>query len=194
MSNNISAYILAGGKSRRMGEDKGLLLLHGKPLVSYIIGEIKKVTADITIITSNRDYDVFNLNIAEDIYRGKGPAAGIDRALHDAQNDLVFITGCDMPFVNALSVLALIEKSAAGEITLAKSENHIEPMFAIYKRQCKAKWRELLHGNTLKLSDYFSHFDANFVSADEFLEGNPHLFFNINTPQDLLNAAIWIKE
>lgn len=194
MSHNISAYILAGGKSKRMGEDKGLTLLHGKPLVSYIIKEIEKVTDDITLITSNRDYEKFNLRIIQDDYREMGPAAGIDKALHDAEHDSVFITSCDMPFVKAVSVLALIERRTTGQITLIRNENYIEPMFAIYQRECKSKWRELLLANTLKLSDYFSHFDTNFVNADEFLDLNPHLFFNVNTPQDLLNAAIWIKE
>lgn len=194
MTNPISAYILAGGQSKRMGEDKGMISLHDKPIVSYIIEEIKKITDDITIITANEKYRQFNLKTVEDIYQDRGPAGGIDTALQDAKNDLVFITSCDMPFVNEKSVSILMEQCTGREITLVKNENYIEPMFAVYAKKCKDNWRELLLNGTLKLSDYFSHFDTNFVNADEFLNSNPYLFLNINTPQDLLKAAIWMKK
>ena len=108
MRKKIVAYILAGGKSSRMGDDKGLLLLHEKPVIQYMIDEIKKVTDDISIVTSNEKYKQFNLKIIEDTFKDKGPAAGIDAALLDAKEETIFITSCDMPFVDEKSILKLL--------------------------------------------------------------------------------------
>lgn len=194
MNDSISAYILAGGKSSRMGEDKGLLLLMERPLISYIIEEIKKITEDITIITSNNKYQKFHCRTIEDHFLERGPAAGVDTALQDAKHPTIFITGCDMPLLDAESISLLVKKSRFSEITMVKNKDFIEPMFTIYQKACKNKWRELLLNHTLKLSNFFSHFDTNFVDADAFLISNPHLFFNVNTPIDLSNASKWMKK
>ncbi|MBK7589705.1 MAG: NTP transferase domain-containing protein [Bacteroidetes bacterium] len=86
----LSVYLLAGGESSRMGLDKGLIELHGKPIIGYIIDAVKQLTNDITIITSNDNYKQFKLPIIEDVYKNMGPASGIDTALHDAKKRMGF--------------------------------------------------------------------------------------------------------
>ncbi|MBK6329677.1 MAG: molybdenum cofactor guanylyltransferase [Bacteroidetes bacterium] len=190
----LSVYLLAGGESSRMGLDKGLIELHGKPIIGYIIDAVKQLTNDITIITSNDNYKQFKLPIIEDVYKNMGPASGIDTALHDAKNEWVFITSCDMPFVDAMSIKHLVTLCQHHEITLAKNKHQIEPMFACYKKSCKDKWRSMLLQNNYKLSDFINQFDTNFVHADEFLGVNPRLFLNINTPLDLQKANTWMNK
>ncbi len=192
MRTPFSTSILAGGKSSRLGMDKGLVSLNGKPIIGHIIEEIRKLTDDISIISSNKEYDQFNCKRYEDLYTEKGPAAGISAALLSAKHELVFITSCDMPFVKAASILSLIEQSENAEITLFKHNEFIEPMLAIYRKACFEKWDALLQQGNQKLSDFFNQFDTNFVDAQEVLKENPLLFFNINTPQELTQAAQWM--
>lgn len=193
MSQNISAFILAGGKSSRMGEDKGLISLDGKPVISYVIDELRKLTDDISILTSHENYRQFGHPLINDFYKDKGPAAGIDAALHHAKHDVIFITGCDMPFINEAAINKLTGYSLQHEICVVSDGSFIEPLFAVYKRHCKQKWRTLLLQGTLKLSDYFFHFDTNFAPAETFLLSDPHLFLNLNTPADLEIAEKWIN-
>ncbi|MBK8144382.1 MAG: molybdenum cofactor guanylyltransferase [Bacteroidetes bacterium] len=120
-----------------------MVLLHGKPIIGYIVDEILKLSKDITIISANKQYDVFNCRRCEDLHKDIGPAAGISAALQCAANDLVFITSCDMPFIKAASILYLYEKSADFDITLYTHDQFIEPMFAIF-RSCFAKWDAFL--------------------------------------------------
>ncbi len=192
MSSQFSASILAGGKSSRLGLDKGLVLLHEKPIIGYIVEEIQKLSNDITIISSNKQYEIFNCRRCEDFYKDAGPAAGISAALYYAANDLVFITSCDMPFIKADSIQSLYEKSMHSDITLYTNEHFIEPMFAVFRKSCFAKWDAFLQKGNKKLLDFFGQFDTNFVDAQEVLKSNPLLFYNINTPHELNQATQWM--
>lgn len=193
MTTQFSASILAGGKSSRLGRDKGLVLLHGKPIIGYIVDEILKLSKDITIISANKQYDVFNCRRCEDLHKDFGPAAGISAALQCAANDLVFITSCDMPFIKSASILYLYEKSTGFDITLYTHDQFIEPMFAIFRKSCFAKWDAFLQKGNHKLLDFFDQFDTNFVDAQEVLQNNPLLFYNINTLHELNQATQWMN-
>ncbi|MBK7964140.1 MAG: NTP transferase domain-containing protein [Bacteroidetes bacterium] len=72
-----NGYILAGGKSSRMGTDKGLLMLKNKKIVEYVIDNFKPCVDQIFIVTSNDLYKQFDLPLVPDLLMGKGPAVGI---------------------------------------------------------------------------------------------------------------------
>ncbi len=194
MSEAFAVYLLAGGQSKRMGEDKGLLLLNEKPVISHTIDALRKLTDQIHIISTDRRYHQFGLPVLPDHYGGIGPAAGIDAALQHTVLSQVFICSCDMPFISSDAVQALADKAQYHEVSVCKNGKFVEPLFAVYKKQCKIKWRELLISGTTKLTDYFNHFDTNFVDSTEMLRKNPHLFFNVNSPTDLLLAKQWLKK
>ncbi|MBK7734947.1 MAG: NTP transferase domain-containing protein [Chitinophagaceae bacterium] len=71
---NIHAYLLAGGKSSRMGTDKGLLHFQNKYLVEWVINELQFVFEKITIVANNAVYQKFNLEVIEDEIKNIGPA------------------------------------------------------------------------------------------------------------------------
>ncbi len=193
MTAQFSASILAGGESSRLGRDKGLVLLRERPIIGYIVDEIRKVSNDITIISSNKQYDAFHCRRCEDFYKDIGPAAGIAAALQFAIHELIFVTSCDMPFVKAASILNLYEKSTDFDITLYTHDQFIEPMFAIFRKSCFAKWDAFLQKGNHKLLDFFDQFDTNFVDAQEVLQNNPLLFYNINTLHELNQATQWMN-
>ena len=72
-----TGIILAGGKSSRMGQDKGLLMLNGRTFMSHIIEALEPVVSDIIIVSNNSDYDIYKLKRVADILKDSGPLAGL---------------------------------------------------------------------------------------------------------------------
>ena len=100
MKDKITAFILAGGKSQRMGTDKGLLPLAGKPFVSHICEAVKSIVGEnIVIVSSNADYDFLGYKRIEDLVSDKGPVGGIYTALQYSRAKLNFILSVDAPLV-----------------------------------------------------------------------------------------------
>ena len=95
---DISAAILAGGTSRRMGTDKALLLHDGKPLIRWVCEAVAKVFGNVFLVTSDpARLPVPSTPAVPDRITGQGPLGGIDAALRHAPTEFTFITGCDMP-------------------------------------------------------------------------------------------------
>ena len=110
MKDKITAFILAGGKSQRMGTDKGLLPLAGKPFVSHICEAVKSIVGEnIVIVSSNADYDFLGYKRIEDLVSDKGPVGGIYTALQYSRAKLNFILSVDAPLVSAELLLWILE-------------------------------------------------------------------------------------
>lgn len=73
----VGAIILAGGKSSRMGVDKGLMLLNEKPMVQHVIDAVKLVADEIIIVANNKEYKQFGYTVISDEIENAGPLAGI---------------------------------------------------------------------------------------------------------------------
>ena len=90
----ITGIILAGGKSSRMGTDKGLLLLNGKPMVKYVIDVLSKVTSKIIIIANNDEYKQFGYKVYSDLIKDKGPVGGIYTAMNYTNSNTNICISC----------------------------------------------------------------------------------------------------
>jgi len=191
---SLSIYILAGGNSSRMGQDKGLLLLDQCSIMETILDECKLITPSIFILTANEKYAAFNYPLVPDNIQHIGPAGGIDAMLQHTQTENNLIISCDMPFVTHAAMLELISLQEDHDITIPMFHDYPEAMFGLYKKQCKNKWRELIENGTHKMSSIISHFTYKFVDG-EFLEKKyPKLFTNINTPEELKQAQQWRQQ
>jgi molybdopterin-guanine dinucleotide biosynthesis protein A len=189
---NLSAYILAGGKSSRMGTEKGLQVLNEKPIIEYIIDVCKKHTSQIHIVTKNMDYNQFQLPLIQDEIEDVGPGGGIDAVLQHSTSEKNLIVSCDMPFIDSVAIQYLLDASKSFDITIPSHEGFIEPLLGIYNKGCAQQWRTLLLQETYKLSDLISHFAVNFVESKKMLLYNPHLFANLNSPEEIKIASTWI--
>ena len=88
----ITGIILAGGKSSRMGEDKGFLKLNGKTFMSSIIAALNPIVGEIIIVSNNSEYDVFNLKRVADSMEDSGPLAGLySGLLHSELKTILFL-------------------------------------------------------------------------------------------------------
>lgn len=186
--NNVNAFILAGGKSSRMGIDKGLIKFNGKSIIEYILEQLKPVVQKIVIVSNNPDYELFGVTVISDLVKDIGPAGGIYTALSHTDSESNFIVSCDMPFINSTAIQYVIQNSAQTLITVPVYHQQMEPLFAAYSRQCLAKWKELVEKGFVRLQDIISQFEWLKLNVDDVDGFDEFIFTNLNTKTDLENA------
>jgi molybdopterin-guanine dinucleotide biosynthesis protein A len=98
-SHRNSAFILAGGKSVRMGTDKGLVDFKGKPMIKHLIEIVQPLFSDVIIISNNEAYQKFGLPVLKDRIKDLGPIGGLLTGLKYTNTDWNFFIACDLPFV-----------------------------------------------------------------------------------------------
>ena len=189
--NAITGVILAGGKSSRMGFDKGLALLNGKPMIQHMITVIEKLGIELIIISNNPAYKAFGYPVYEDVIPEKGPAGGIFTALECSTTDLNLILSCDAPYINSDVLNALISKSRNKDITIAEHEGVEYPLIGVYSKSVKNVFRKNVEQNKLKLRSICSELEANIVSFPLGSHGvDDNTFNNINTQEQLNSIAL----
>ncbi len=189
---DVSGIILAGGQSSRMGQDKGLLVLHGKPLVQHIIDALKPITSNIIIIANSDDYKKFGYPVYNDIIKEKGPVGGIYTALSNSSSLNNIILSCDTPFISTDFLRFLVSKSKKSLVTVPSFNNKIHPLIGVYKKTAICVFKKALEDGdpynfNLKLMRVNEHLNCHIVNVDE-KQFNEQLFFNINTPNDFKQA------
>jgi len=185
----INGYILAGGKSSRMGTDKGLLLFEGKAMIQYVIEQMQAVFSKLVLVSNNPEYEKFGLEVIPDLIKDSGPAGGIYTALKHSKAKLNFMVSCDMPFITKEAIAFIIENTNESQIVLLENQGKIEPLFGIYSKDCENIWLELIQQNTIKLQKMVSHFNLKTIPVENNEIFKKSFFNNINTKEDFDNAS-----
>ncbi len=184
----LTGLILAGGRAERMGgRDKGLLLLHGQPLVSYAIHQLRPQVGEL-LISANRhlaEYQTFGWPVVSDsIGEFYGPLAGMLAALEVAAKPYILSVPCDSPLLPAdyarRMYTALLDTSA--EISVAWDGRRLQPVFALLKMELRDSLRDYLAAGERKIDRWFAQ--HRLAQAD--FADTPAMFRNINTPQELV--------
>ena len=184
----INAYILAGGKSSRMGTDKGLLLFEGKAMIQYVIEQMQPIFEKLVIVSNNPEYEKFGLEVIPDLIKDIGPAGGIYTALKHSDTQLNFMVSCDMPFITKEAITFIIENTNESQIILLENQGKLEPLFGIYSKDCEQIWLELIQQNTIKLQKMVSYFKLKIIPVENNEIFKESFFKNINTKEDFDNA------
>ncbi|MFD1162001.1 MULTISPECIES: molybdenum cofactor guanylyltransferase [Hwangdonia] len=149
---DITGIILAGGKSSRMGTDKGFLRLNNKPFVQYSIEALKPLVSEIIIVSDDLNYDVFGLKRVNDITKNAGPMAGICSGLEASSTDYNLILSCDIPLINSEILKKLIDAvDANSEIIQIENQGKTMPLIALYKRHIKDTFNGFLQKGERRL-------------------------------------------
>ena len=135
MYNNITGFILAGGKSTRMGENKSLLKIGEHTIIERVVNLMKGLFKEVIIITNQKDVYFFpGLPMFEDVYKDIGPLAGIHSALSHATTEKNFIISCDIPLMTSDVIKYLIEYPTKKPITIARADNFIQQLIGLYSK------------------------------------------------------------
>jgi molybdopterin-guanine dinucleotide biosynthesis protein A len=156
--NNITGIILAGGKSTRMGTDKGFLKLNKNPFVQYSIEALKPLVSNIIIVSNNPDYDVFGVERIEDIIENSGPVAGIYSGLEASLTEYNLILSCDIPLITSEILQKLIDSADdAFDIIQLESNGKSMPLIALYNKQVAKTFYNVLQLNERRLRIAVNH-------------------------------------
>jgi molybdopterin-guanine dinucleotide biosynthesis protein A len=120
----VSALILAGGGSRRMGRDKAFIELGGVPLVKRVIDSVAPICTEIILVTNNAAaYTQFGHPIVPDAYPGKGSLGGIFSGLLAAHEQYALAVACDMPFLNPSLLGYLFSLAPSFDVVIPRAED-----------------------------------------------------------------------
>ena len=181
---NLTAIILSGGKSSRMGEDKGLMTLDGKSMIQHVIDAIEPLVNEIIIISNSKEYKRLGYPVYEDIIKEKGPLAGIYTGLCYSKNNTNIILSCDVPYINKQIISFLLDHSEGFDITIPEKNGKTHQLMGIFSGSCLTELKKLIDNDCLKLKTAFETLNLNVIDANQF---DDKLFTNINTKSDIDN-------
>lgn len=193
----VTAFVLAGGKSSRMGCDKALLEFAGRPLLRHAIELASSVAPDVRIVGDPSKYAAFGPAIS-DIYSGRGPLGGIHAALADSTKGLNLVLATDLPFVQPGFLRYLIAKAQATDafVTVPQIGRYFEPLCAVYRKQFAETVEAALSKGKNKVDALFAQSPTRIVSEKEIVGAgfSSAMFRNLNTPDDMRKAEQELPE
>lgn len=184
---SITGIILAGGKSSRMGEDKAFTLFSGRPLIEVLIDKLSRIFNNLMIITNKPDlYKKYGIEIHTDLLKDHGSLGGIYTGLFYSKTNYNFICACDMPFLNENLIKFMLKKTESYDVLIPQYNARLEPLSAIYSKNCIAPIKEQLSKNNLKVTDFFSSCKVKTITENEIVafDAIGKCFVNINTRED----------
>jgi molybdopterin-guanine dinucleotide biosynthesis protein A len=197
----VAAFILAGGASSRMGGHKALLEFAGVPLIVKMVHLLKPLVHEVALVGPPERYAGLGFHAIRDqssYYRegqSQGPLVGIASALSMTQSEWNLILACDLPYLSAGWIDWLLSRTARSnaQVVLPKTPRGIEPLAAVYRRECAQSIDASLGRGLRKVSDALGDLRVELVHAHEWREFDPdgRVLRNMNTPADYQEARNW---
>jgi molybdopterin-guanine dinucleotide biosynthesis protein A len=195
----LTLAILAGGSSNRMGQDKALMPLLGRPLILRTLQRLSPI-ADEIILSTNApaDYAFLNIPILPDLQLGQGALGGLYTVMNAAKNPYVAVVACDMPFANQALFeyeLEFILKTEA-DVVIPSTPDGLEPLHAIYQREaCLPVIQSALQAKRYKLTGWLHQVNVQLIPPEVILQFDPTglAFRNLNTPEEFTLAEELVK-
>ena len=162
MLSKNNAVLLAGGESSRYGRNKALTSFAGKKLIEYIYENLNSYFKKVIIIGSRESYNFIDgAEIREDLFKDKGPLAGLYTGLYYSDTDYNFVSGCDMPFLNQSYFSFLedfIEKKENNlvyQLIVPEYRSYLEPLAAFYHRNLLDEIKRNIEEDNLRIKGYY---------------------------------------
>ncbi|MGQ9798573.1 MAG: molybdenum cofactor guanylyltransferase [Ignavibacterium sp.] len=188
MYNDITGVILSGGKSSRMGVNKSFLKLGNQTIIERIVDLMKSIFSEVIIITNTPDeYKFLNLPLYEDIYKWKGPLAGIHSALVHSKTDKVFVISCDVPLMSREMIEYIINYKSDKPIVFCEAAGYHQPLVGIYSKSILNAVEKFISNeelNNKSFHKFLTNIDAEIIHPEKLDFYKDELFFNVNRPED----------
>jgi molybdenum cofactor guanylyltransferase len=185
---DVSACILAGGRSRRMGRDKAFLPLAGRPMLAHVADAARPLVASVSVVAdAGAEYEAFGVKVIPDVRAGRcGPLAGIETALTCVETPYVLILACDLPLVSTEFLRLLLARRGAAAVVPESAPGRRSGVCAVYPRSASATATELLNANVRRLDAFLERIPVTVVTFAEYAgaPGAAALLTNVNTPED----------
>lgn len=192
----ISVVIQAGGRSSRMGRDKGLVALAGRPMIAHVIERVGDLGDELLITTNDpAGYAFLGLPTASDAEPGSGALPGLQTALRAARGEFVLLVACDMPFLDRALLAYQLSLAPQADVVVPRWDGRFQPMHAVYRRAaCLTAVTAALDNGEMRMISWYSQVDVRAVPETAVAQYSPdgRTFFNVNTPEELAQAAAWL--
>jgi molybdenum cofactor guanylyltransferase len=187
----MTSIILAGGKSSRLGQSKALQSILGKSLIQWVIDRLAVLSTEIIIVTAQGENipcsSPVRIRTIADIHRHKGPLAGIHSGLTASSVPRAIVVGCDTPFLSVDLLRHMTQVSSECDVVVPRIVDKVEPLCAVYSRNCLPAIESLLQQQELRITRLFDIISTRYIEEHEIDVFDPqHLsFFNTNSRSDL---------
>ena len=194
----VTGVILAGGKSRRMGENKALLQLGGDSLIGHVIHRMRLVTDELLLITNNpAEYKHLDLPMYEDILPNTGALGGIHTGLSYASHDAVLCVACDSPFLDPKLITYLTSLLGGHDAVIPYTfrgdtgQMTLQTLCAVYSKRCLPIIKRMLQEREFRVHAIYERAHIKRIPPEVWRKFDPEgmSFFNINTPEDFDRAT-----
>jgi molybdopterin-guanine dinucleotide biosynthesis protein A len=199
----LTAVILAGGQSRRMGADKALLRLPsgGPTLIERVVAAARAVTDDVVIVTEGAGrLPVMPVRTAPDAIAGAGPLAALVAGFEAARHPDILALACDLPYLSVplLRWMAALPRrwdALVPSLPIAGGKPGWEPLHAIYARACLAPMRAALDRGDRQATAFFPAITLHPLTADAMRPYDPagRSTVSVNTPEAWSEAVRWLE-
>jgi len=184
---SLTGFVLAGGASSRMGEDKAMLRLGERTLLERALDVLAQAAASTVVVGPAAKYEQFGKTV-EDVFAGKGPLAGIHAALSHTRTELNIVLSVDTPLVSAklLKLITTRARSTSALAVVPEMHGRLHPLVGVYSFRLVSLVERALHEENLSATRLVADI-ADVVTERELLEAgiSASEFVNINTPEDL---------
>jgi molybdopterin-guanine dinucleotide biosynthesis protein A len=185
----LTAFILAGGKSARMGTEKAFIEFQGCTLLARALHLARSIASDVRIVGSREKFASF-APVIEDVFRDCGPLGGIHAALLASPRELNLMLAVDTPFISSDFLHFMISRADSNRdaiVTVPSFAGRAQPLCAIYHRQFSAVAENALRAGKYKIGRLFEEVPIQLIKDDEMLAAgfDPAIFRNLNTPEEL---------
>ncbi|MFO7524522.1 MAG: molybdenum cofactor guanylyltransferase [Ignavibacteriaceae bacterium] len=203
MFKDISGIILSGGSSSRMGTDKALLVINGQTIIERITNLISSLFENILIITNSPDeYRFLNIPLYEDIYKNKGPLAGIHSGLFNSHTKINFVVSCDTPLITKDMINYLINYKSDKPVRYFTDFLYEHPLVGVYSRKLLPHIENVFNSmddasinkeKNYSIKNFLKNFDHEIIQVENLPFYSKEMFFNVNLPTDLLKFTEYLN-
>ena len=187
--NDLTAFVLAGGKSTRMGTDKAFLRWQEGTLLDHVLDVAHELTPHVRIVAAREKFARYGAVVIEDIYPGCGPLGGIHAALSSTSSEWNLMLAVDLPLVNQplLSYLVARAQESDATVTVPHVGGGLQPLCAVYRRAFAELAKRSLEAGENKIDRLFARVKTRTIEEEELLRAgfSREAFRNVNTPEDL---------
>jgi molybdenum cofactor guanylyltransferase len=192
--NDVTGVILAGGKSRRMGEDKRFVTVGAATLLDRCRMIMVDCFKEVLIITAqdSAPLDGHGCQVYQDLIPDCGSLGGLYTGLHHASGGRIFVVACDMPFLDPKMIRFFVAHDPNADVVMGRLSSGLQPMHAVYAKAALPVLEQRARGRHLKIQALASDLSLNVTVVDRRMWSDidpaSRSFKNVNTPADLAAA------
>jgi len=186
-----TGYVVAGGRSERMGRDKALLPWADGTLLDHALARLRSVCGDVRILSGpEHRYADRGAAVRTDLVKDAGPLGGLHTGLSDLSDPLGLFLGVDVPFVPVTLLERLLAAAEGSDAVVPVVEGHPEPLCAVYRRSCREAVAARLAAGERKMTCFWPDVRVRTLAEAELAAfGDPReMFRNVNSPEDYRRA------